>query len=282
MKESKTIIRWHRLLARMFEELLTPFDITVLSDFPIMSNPPEADILLIRREGPHWTEEQLLRLPDGIRDTDADHLLIEFKYTESVSKSAVNQALAYDTFFRNSQQSLTSGQVQTFLLSSKTPSKTTRRSLGYTETLKPGVYGSTNYLLEGLYLIVINELSRSPHNEFVKCFASRKKERKEAFRNLIQSGNQRVPVRLLYFLGGILRTFFKTERGEIIMEREVTPDFVMEIGKDMYEAILSGLRPEDFLERFDPEEILSSFKPEEILSRFKPEEIENYLKKIKK
>ena len=43
--------QWHRLLGQLLEELLTPVGITVLTGFPIMTNPPEADVLLLRREG---------------------------------------------------------------------------------------------------------------------------------------------------------------------------------------------------------------------------------------
>ncbi len=91
--------RWHRILAGMFKELLTPLNITVLPDVRIMTDPPKIDILLIRRETPPWTDEQLMRLPDGIRDTRADHILIEFKFTESVNRNALNQAVAYEREF---------------------------------------------------------------------------------------------------------------------------------------------------------------------------------------
>ena len=82
-----TSIRWHKLLGRMLEELLTPLNITVLTDISVMTDPPEADILLIRRDLPKWTDDQLCRLPDGIRDTDANHILVEFKFTESFNRN---------------------------------------------------------------------------------------------------------------------------------------------------------------------------------------------------
>ena len=76
--------RWHRLLGTLLEYLLTPVDISVHCDVKVMVNPPEADILLLRRETAQWTEQQRLRLPDGIRNTRAQHILLEFKYSESV------------------------------------------------------------------------------------------------------------------------------------------------------------------------------------------------------
>ncbi len=52
----------------------------------LMAESPEADILLLRRKHPCWTEAQRSLLPDGIRDTPADHILIEFKNTESLNR----------------------------------------------------------------------------------------------------------------------------------------------------------------------------------------------------
>jgi hypothetical protein len=92
---SKT--RWHRLLGSVLEQLLTPVGITVHTDVPVMSDPPEADIVLLRRDTRTWTKAQLARLADGLRHTHASHLLIEFKYTESVNEDALLQTLCYDT-----------------------------------------------------------------------------------------------------------------------------------------------------------------------------------------
>jgi hypothetical protein len=46
--KSKT--RWHRLLGRLLEELLAPLGISVFTEFPLMSEPPKTDILLLRKK----------------------------------------------------------------------------------------------------------------------------------------------------------------------------------------------------------------------------------------
>ncbi|RLC07897.1 MAG: hypothetical protein DRI57_25070, partial [Deltaproteobacteria bacterium] len=97
-KPQKT--RWHRLLGRLFRELLVPTGILVYTDVPVMGDPPEADILLLRKKRSRWTEEQRSRLPDGIRDSRATHILIEFKYTESVNRNALIQTLCYDYLYK--------------------------------------------------------------------------------------------------------------------------------------------------------------------------------------
>lgn len=117
-EQAKT--RWHRLLGRLLKELLAPTGITVLTDIPVMSQPPEADVLLLRREHKRWTKEQKERLPDGIRDSLAKHVLLEFKYSESINKKVFRQTICYDYLYPSGQK-MEDNEVQTFIISSKTP-----------------------------------------------------------------------------------------------------------------------------------------------------------------
>ena len=94
----------HRLLAKLLEIVLTPVDIVVESEIQVMSEPPKADVLLLRRRGKQWTEEQRKLLADGVRDRHAHHRLLKCKFSESVNESALQQALSYDYFYRQTQQ----------------------------------------------------------------------------------------------------------------------------------------------------------------------------------
>ncbi len=264
--------RWHRLLGKMFEELLTPLNIEVMTEFPIMNNPPEADILLLRREQPKWTDEQKSVLPDGIRDTGADHILIEFKYTESVNHAVLSQALAYDTFYKRAQR-LSANRVQTVIISSKTPTKKFIQKFGYTETGLPGVYHSQTPMLEALPLILLNELTDTPHNLFVKCFASRKKEKERAFKKLFASGKKFLRSGLYTLIAGLWRII---NSKEVPMESEITPEKVMEIGKEWEELFLNFIPVERRLAGLKPKERLAGLKPEEL------KKIEQYIRELKK
>ncbi len=133
-ENSKT--RWHRLLGTLLEQLLTPVGINVQCDVKVMSEPPEADILLLRRQNRLWTKVQKQRLADGIRDTRASHILLEFKYTESVNEKAFRQAIAYDYFYKTANR-LKDGQVQSFLVSAKTPRAATLKNSGYRQGRQP-------------------------------------------------------------------------------------------------------------------------------------------------
>ncbi len=75
---------WHVLLARLLALILEHFNVQVLSELQLLTDPPKADIVLLRRDSLEWTEEQRRWLADGLRYTNAGQLLLEFKYTEMV------------------------------------------------------------------------------------------------------------------------------------------------------------------------------------------------------
>ncbi|MCP4356395.1 MAG: hypothetical protein GY796_00030, partial [Chloroflexi bacterium] len=178
---SKT--QWHTLLGKFLETLLTPVGIDVSTNVAVMSSPPEADILLLRRHRAHWSAEQMARLPDGIRNSKASHVLIEFKYTESFNNHAMRQAIGYDYFYQQAHE-LKRHDLQTVVASAKTPRKATLERLGYTETTCEGVYRSQYSVLEDIVLLVLNELADTPHNAPIKCFASRRQVKRNALTTL--------------------------------------------------------------------------------------------------
>ncbi|MGE0083564.1 MAG: hypothetical protein AB7S75_04015 [Desulfococcaceae bacterium] len=122
--------QWHSLFTILIEDVLIPVGFSVIADAPVMSQSPEADILLIRKESREKHPEQTARLPDGIRESDASHMLIEFKYTESVNENAFRQILGYDTFYRRTNR-LADREVQSFVISAKIPQERVLREFGY-------------------------------------------------------------------------------------------------------------------------------------------------------
>ena len=160
----------HQLLARLLEIVLTPMDIAVESEVPVMSEPPRADVLLLRRRGKAWTTAQRDLLPDGVRDRNAQHHLLECKFSESLNAAAVQQALSYDYFYRQTHQ-LKIGELQTYVVSARTPRPAWLQQFGYTVE-QAGVYASTQPLAAKVVVLVLNELSDAPHNEFLRLFAA--------------------------------------------------------------------------------------------------------------
>jgi hypothetical protein len=267
--KSSSKIEWHELLGKLLEDLLSPVDIQVFPNAPVMSQSPEIDVVLIKRNPGKWTQAQLALLPDGIRDTQVTDILLEFKYTESINEKVVQQALTYDYLYKEKRDEK---QVQSFLLSAIKPQNSTLKKLGYKKTKVPGIYRSRFQLVRHIILISLNELSNEPYNAFVKCFATHRQEKQKAFDSLEQSGLLNSSTNeLKWFILGLKGLWF-TDKGDD-MNLEMTPEQVAELGKLWGDAFLSSLSVEELLEHYDRQKILSQFKPQEILTQFKPQDI---------
>ncbi len=288
---------WHRLLARLLELVLSPVNIEVLSDVSVMTDPPEADILLLRRQTAQWTAAQRALLPDGIRDSNASHILIEFKYTESFNENALAQAVGYNFFYKRAKQ-LANNNLQTVIFSAKTPRTATLERLGYFQTQLTGVYRSKTPVFEQILLLSLNELSNEPHNTWIKCFASKKKVKEETLKDLktLDLGSDE----LKCLIGGLKKIWSIFSKGESKMKMNFTPEEVTEFGRDLGEfwlagltpserlagltpsERLAGLTPSELLAEIKPSERLVGLKPSELLACIKPAEIEDYLNQLKK
>ena len=206
------------------------------------------------------------RLPDGVRDNAAGHVLVEFKYTESVNPKALAQAIAYDYFYRQGQR-LREEQVQTVVLSARTPRKERLEMWGY-EELQEGVFLGPPPVLDRVWLLALNDLPAEPHNAFVKLFASQRKEREAAFAALDASTLAESPSLLAYMFG--LRQTLGLE-GESEMAEEMTPEKVMEIGEQVRRRALELASPEERLKGLDLNEINPELR-QLILEKASPEE----------
>ncbi len=270
----------HQLLGTLLQLSLTSVQISVNIEVDLLSESPKADILLLRREGEAWSAAQRARLPDGVRDSLAGHVLLEFKYTESVNETALAQAVAYDYFYRQAQK-LPEEQVLTVVLSAKTPRTQRLEEWGYTEEQK-GVFRSHLPLLRRVWLLVLNDLPSQPHNAYVKLFASREREREAAFAALDAPVVAESP-RLQVYMVGLQRAL--DVKGEIEMAEVLTPEKVMEIGEKVRQRILELATPDEIddtlrqriLEMATPDEIDDTLR-QRILEMATPDEIDDTLR----
>ncbi len=269
-KSTKSKTQWHELLGTLLKDLLSPVNIQVETEAKVMKESPRIDILLLRRNESEWTDEQLALLPDGIRNTKATDLLLEFKYTESFNDDALQQALGYDFFYKQFQN-LKSDKLQSFLLIAKKPQNSMLKKLGYKNTEYPGVYRSSFRLFKKIILLSLNELSDEPHNAFIKCFASHRQEKEKAFQVLEKYAYNSLTTHLKSYLNGLKGIWFTLPKGED-MNLDLTPELITAWGEKWGKSYLAHLKPEEILSNFKPEEILSHFKPEERLIGLKPEE----------
>ncbi len=295
MSQSSSPVLWHRLVGTLFRELLTPVNITVQTEVPLLNKPPQGDLLLIRREGKTWTEEQKALLPDGIWQNNARETLLEIKITESLREDTVQKAAGYDLFYRENQR-LKPADLATMIVSARRPRPSFLERLGYQQAEAAGVYRSAYPVVQRVGLILLNELSDETHNAFAKCFASRKSVKEHAFQTLEGTGFAIAGVAVMTFLVG-LRHYW--HEGEESMSSELTAEKVMDMGERIIQIILQKLPPEEVLRQYRPEEVLRQYRPEErliglrpeevvrqyrpeeLLRQYSPEEIEAYLQQIK-
>ncbi len=78
--QSKRPTSWHAMFAMALQKMYTAVGIGVQPEVRIGALPPEIDVVLRRNPDEPWTEEQVRVLADGIRDSTASHILLEFKY----------------------------------------------------------------------------------------------------------------------------------------------------------------------------------------------------------
>ncbi|MEM7127631.1 MAG: hypothetical protein AAF702_14960 [Chloroflexota bacterium] len=238
---------WHPVLGRWFELTWIPSGLTILTETQPVSTPPKMDVLIIRRNTDKWTEEQLGLLPDGVRDSKAGHIILEFKFTESLTKDAFYQVMSYAYWYRITQK-LSHEDVRAFILCAKTPQDARLDGFEYHSTDLAGVYQTDNQWPQEVLVLALNQLNLEVHNAFVKCFASRPIERESAFELL----NDRVSGMTRNFLFG-LRQLFARWQGDKEMEQVLAPTIteedVINIGKGWRQSIAESLTLDEVSDR---------------------------------
>ncbi len=246
---------WHGLLAQVVTEPLTSAKISVQTEIDVTSASPKADIVLLRREGNTWTEEQKAWLADGMRDTNARELLIEFKFTESMNEWILRQLIVYDHLYQEKQQ-LKRSDLRSILLLSKTPNTGILEEHGFSLTNKDGVYLSNLRIFNSVCVILLNELSDAPYNAMWKCFASRRQEWQKAFARISQHSLPKTSVEHECVVFGV-----KKLRMEGMMENmdptRLTPEYVMDLGRqELFASMMNSMSDEELLKFQRPANIL--------------------------
>ena len=304
-KRKKPKKRWHVWFGKLCRYSLIPVGLQVETDYPVMEEPPEADIIIIRRNRVRWTKKQLEVLPDGIRQSKARHILLELKYTESLNDEKFFQAGGYYKFYKDSNN-LKKEEVDVFMVSSKTPSKKFMKAFGYKKTILPGVLKSKIPCFRVIPLISLNDLSDKPYNVMFKLFASKKKQQYQASKNVeTRIIEKKYPDDLNTFFYDFFKILFNEGEKEmdwILLPEEEKKKIKLSIEASILKGMsrenrldfleqcdtedrLRGIAPKDILREIDPKDILREIAPKDRLKGLKPEEfdiIEAYLKNMKR
>ena len=234
---------WHRLLGKALEVSLTPLNISVQTEIDVVSGSPKADIVLLRREGEEWTEEQKTWLADGLRDTNAKEELLSFKFTESLTEDAISHLFVCGHLYR-SKQKLKPGNLQCFLLLSKTPNTDIMQRYGFEQTDKAGVYAASFPMLVSMRIILLNELKNEPHNAVLKYFASKQQEWKDAFACMEPRWLLEAPADFRIITMGIWSIRMKQSIEDVDLVG-LTPEHVMGLGRGLFESVMNSLSDEE-------------------------------------
>jgi len=144
---------------------------------------PDKNNVLIKRPTRHWQEEAYNRTPDGIRDSDALHLLLFFKYEEPVCFEDI-QTSVIARFNYLIENELDEDDLEVFLISTTPLQYNVLNEWGYKQTDIPGVYRSSDPLCEIIPIIFPGELKNTPNNALLKVIVSPKNERMDAFETI--------------------------------------------------------------------------------------------------
>ncbi|MBF0453129.1 MAG: hypothetical protein HQK75_20680, partial [Candidatus Magnetomorum sp.] len=268
----------------MFKVSLIPTGLEVETDVPVMQKLPEADIVIIRRSGSKWTKEQLQRLPDGIRHTRAEHVLIELKYTESINVDAICQIAGYYKFYKIQHKLTKNRDLKCFLVSSKTPKKTTLQRFLYHKTRFSGVYVSQFPLFDLFPIISLNDLSNAPHNIMFKLFASKKKASKDATKKVKSDLYDHLPEPLKTFLTDYINRYIiigMDDMDYLNMTTEERNQLRLEwIAQHKPPDILDYFSPSEVLANYSAPEVLANYTTDQILSGLSPDQLKELTKMI--
>ncbi|KPA09038.1 hypothetical protein MHK_010728 [Candidatus Magnetomorum sp. HK-1] len=267
-KQLKPKTLWHDWFGNLFKVSLIPTGLDVETDVPVMKKLPEADIVIIRRTGTRWTKNQLQRLPDGIRHTQAIHVLIELKYTESINTDAICQIAGYYKFYKIQHKLTKKSELKCFLVSSKTPRKSTLQRFQYHKTRYSGVYHSQLPLFDLFPIISLNDLSDAPHNILFKLFASKKKASIDATKKLKSDLYDQLPMPLRTFLSDYINRCL-IEGGKNMDYLNLTQEERMQLRQEW----LSKYKASEILAYYSSSEVLSNYSSSEVLSNYTPSEV---------
>ncbi|MDM8517094.1 hypothetical protein QUF76_12905 [Desulfobacterales bacterium HSG16] len=260
-KTEKSEIRWHRWFGTVFEEVLIPLGLDVQTEHPVMIDPPEADVVIIRKNGMGWTPEQLEVLPDGVRDCNASHIIIEFKNTESLTEDALFVTGGYRVFYKQSRD-LKDHEIQVFIASSKSPSRKILERHGYRPSDKAGVYHSQYSMVRFIPLIALNDLADKPYNALYRLFGSRKKEKLRALKRLMNEGLNKFPDKIGVFIMKAVRFLFHKGGTETM---SYTPEERAMFGDFLEEFILPIMKFEELREKLPWEDLLKDVSVKDLL-----------------
>jgi len=141
------------------------------------------DILFTSKASGGWDAEARKLMPDGLRHSNAEHIIINFAYDLIDTDLPFIRTLANGILYRE-EHDLSQDDVLLALAFTKHPDPRILDELEYYPTKRPGIYRSRMPIFSDQIVMVLDELSNTLWNASFKCFSRSQKSRQDAYKLL--------------------------------------------------------------------------------------------------
>lgn len=160
------------LFGSILKEVLSPSGIQVSVEEITLTIPPDADIIVCRRDDESLSDVvRDMLLADGLRDNTAPYVMIKFHDKGELNEDTVRETLAY-SYVHYTKQALKRHDLHSFLVVTTKIKTDILKEFTFEQTGKRGVYHSSNPWLETTTVILLDELAVEPHNTMLKSLSN--------------------------------------------------------------------------------------------------------------
>ncbi len=178
-------LNWHKLFGQILQARLSVLGFQVLTEYQVTKDPWRMDVVVIRPQHA-LSSEELQQLPDGIREHLKTHNFIDFKsISETYGIDQLDKTISYARAYLD-QEKLSREELQTFAVSSMTPSHLLKSKEIPIFQESRGVY-RLHLAIREVILLVPNELPDNEANAVLGIFASRKDRFRDASKYFLGS-----------------------------------------------------------------------------------------------
>ena len=190
------------------------------------SDSPKIDILLRSRDGRKLTFLQRMFLPDGLRQSEAAHIIMNFAYTEEDKRRSFARTLVCGRYYCDSME-VAHDDLLLVMLFPQEPDREILAEFGYQPTQDPGIYRSDLPLFRRQIVMVFGELRNALRNAPFKLFARSQDSRQGAYKTLLRFNFLGMPAPL---------------RGVLAKIAALTEHEVDNFSEEMNESLLDTLK----------------------------------------
>lgn len=173
MSESNHEDEMKDLFVNTLKAALEPSGITVSTPHIEFAIPPDADMIICRRDDESLSDvTREILAADGLKDYSEPHVAILFYHDEVVDVTqALRTAVAY-SYIHSENNSLEDDVFHSFLVITSIFDTDTLKTVNMEQRDVPGVYNCDTVCFTDLTVIVVDELADKPCNAILKSLST--------------------------------------------------------------------------------------------------------------